>query len=378
MSRVEVQGLCKQWGQTKALSEVSFSAEAGSFVVLLGPSGCGKSTLLRLVAGLETPSQGRVLIDGADVTGRDPARRGVSMVFQSYALFPHLSVAENIVFGLKVRRVPAPERARRLAQAAELVGLGDLLARKPAALSGGQRQRVALARAVVAETAVCLMDEPLSNLDARLRQEMRLELKALQRRLGMTVLYVTHDQTEAMSMADHVVLLNGGRLVQEGPPEELYAAPETPFAARFIGVPPMNLMPLSVEADGQVCLAGDVERRPLFAHSLPEGCRLGVRPEHLMLESADTPGQGILVVVDSEDYHGADTVVGVRPGPDLPDPPGPDTPPPIQVRLPGRVRLRRGEALRLRFAPADLHLFGPDGRRQDPLPRILPLATRPA
>ena len=197
--------------------------------MLLGPSGCGKTTCLRIVAGLETATEGRVEIAGRDVTDLPPAARGVAMVFQSYALFPHLNVAENIVFGLKARRVPAPERARRLARAVEILGIGHLLERKPGQLSGGQQQRVALGRAIVAETPVCLMDEPLSNLDAQLRADMRREILALQRRLGITMLYVTHDQTEAMGMADQIVLLRDGHIEQDAPPAEIYARPGDQF-----------------------------------------------------------------------------------------------------------------------------------------------------
>src|SRR6185369_6527337 len=197
LSEIVLEGVTKRFGGVAAVNAVSFRAPKGEFVVLLGPSGCGKSTLLRLIAGLEDVTEGRILIDGRDVTALDPTKRKLSMVFQSYALFPHLTVAENIVFGLKVRRLPEKERKSRLAKVADLVGLSERLHHKPQELSGGQRQRVALARAIVSENPICLMDEPLSNLDAQLRQEMRAEIRALQRRLNMTVIYVTHDQVEA-------------------------------------------------------------------------------------------------------------------------------------------------------------------------------------
>src|SRR6187401_1351765 len=261
MAEVRLAGITKTWGSSAAVENVSFSAPDGHLVALLGPSGCGKSTTLRLIAGLETATAGMISIAGRDVTALPPAKRGVSMVFQNYALFPHLSVAENILFGLKVRDVPRAERDARLKRAAGILGLDALLERKPSQLSGGQQQRVALGRAIVAETKVCLMDEPLSNLDAQLRQEMRREIRALQLKLGITMVYVTHDQTEAMSMADQVVLLNAGRIEQDAPPAELYARPASVFAARFIGTPPMNI----VAAPG----------RP--------GLRLGVRPEHVRL-----------------------------------------------------------------------------------------------
>ena len=242
MSTIELAGVTKAWGGTVAVDDVSFTVEEGSFVVLLGPSGCGKSTTLRMIAGLETVSAGRVLIAGRDVTDSPPSERNISMVFQSYALFPHLDVAENIVFGLRVRKTPAAERAKRLARVAETVGLSELLGRKAAQLSGGQRQRVALARAIIAENPICLMDEPLSNLDAKLRHDMRGEIRGLQQRLGMTVVYVTHDQSEAMSMADKVILLRDGRVVQAGAPDQLYERPANVFTAGFIGTPPMNLL----------------------------------------------------------------------------------------------------------------------------------------
>ena len=237
-----LENLGKRYAGNVAVDGVSLHSPAGSFTALLGPSGCGKSTTLRMIAGLDAPTSGRILIGGRDVTALAPAQRRIAMVFQSYALFPHLSVRENILFGLRVRKEPVRDYERRLARVAGLLGLAALLERKPAQLSGGQQQRVALGRAVISEAPVCLMDEPLSNLDAQLRQDMRREIRSLQQELGITMVYVTHDQTEAMSMADQVVLLNAGRIAQQGTPEELYARPATPFAARFIGTPPMNLI----------------------------------------------------------------------------------------------------------------------------------------
>jgi len=260
MSAIRLDHITKSWGTARAVDDVSLTAEEGSLLVLLGPSGCGKSTTLRLIAGLEQPDEGTVTIGGADVTHLTPAQRQISMVFQSYALFPHLSVAENIIFGLRVRRVSRGERDERLKRVADIVGLGHLLDRKPSQLSGGQRQRVALGRAIIAEAKVCLMDEPLSNLDAKLRHEMRTEIRALQQRLGMTMVYVTHDQTEAMTMADRVVLMKDGRIEQNGTPEQLYNRPETAFTARFIGTPPDE---------------SDCRRQPTDRHS-PRGypCRV--------------------------------------------------------------------------------------------------------
>ena len=316
MSAIQLEGVAKHWGELRALDGITFSAEPGSFVVLLGPSGCGKSTTLRLIAGLDTPTSGTIRIGDRDVTHLPPAERGLSMVFQSYALFPHLSVAENIVFGLRVRKVA--DREARLARAAELLGLDKLLARKPSQLSGGQQQRVALGRAIVAEAPVCLMDEPLSNLDAQLRGEMRREIRALQQRLGITMVYVTHDQTEAMTMADRVVLLRNGRIEQVGTPEELYARPATAFTAGFIGAPPMNLMRL----DG-----GDVIT--------------GVRPEDMRLDSG-----GLAASVESVEYLGADSLVAARASDAT-----------VLVRVPGRAHLRNGDAVRIAWSKQHEHRF---------------------
>ena len=335
MSEIILEKVTKAFGRVTAIDDVSFRAEAGKFVVLLGPSGCGKSTALRLIAGLEEPTEGRILIGGRDVTKLSPEKRKVSMVFQSYALFPHLSVAENIVFGLKVRRLDPKKRIERLKNVAELVGLKEQLDRKPSQLSGGQRQRVALARAIVAENPICLMDEPLSNLDAQLRHGMRVEIRALQQRLGMTVVYVTHDQVEAMSMADKIVLIRRGRIEQEGSPGELYARPATTFAAKFIGTPAMNLVALEAVMPGR----GD-------------GRTLGVRPEHIRLvQEGGVPG-----TVTSAEYHGADTVVLVGVGKES-----------MLVRAPGQLALASGAQVRLAWEPRDMHLFDSNtGLRVDP------------
>ncbi|HEY2133720.1 MAG TPA: ABC transporter ATP-binding protein [Acetobacteraceae bacterium] len=228
---MRLRGVTRRWGATTALSDVSLHVAAGSFCVLLGPSGCGKTTCLRIVAGLEQASDGVVEIGGRDVSRLAPAERGLAMVFQSYALFPHLTVAENIVFGLRTRGMAKAGRRARLARAADILGIGHLLDRRPGQLSGGQQQRVALGPAIVAEAPVCLMDEPLSNLDAQLRADIRREILALQRRLGITMLYVTDDQTEAMGMADKVVLLRNGRIEQDAPPADIYATPASSFAA---------------------------------------------------------------------------------------------------------------------------------------------------
>ena len=337
MSSIALNGVAKSWGDSTALHAVSLQIASGSFCVLLGPSGCGKSTTLRIIAGLETATQGQVLIDDRDVTDLPPAQRGIAMVFQNYALFPHLSVADNIGFGLSVRKVPAAESAERLRNAAALLGLTALLDRKPGQLSGGQQQRVALGRALVAQAKVCLMDEPLSNLDAQLRQDMRRELRELQQKLGLTVVYVTHDQTEAMSMADQVVLLNQGRVEQAGTPRELYARPATTFAARFIGTPPMNLVAL--DTDGRIA-GSDVA-------SGVQAAQLGVRPEAITL-AAD----GIPAVVRSVEYLGADLVLRCAVGSEV-----------LLVRAAGGHTAVPGERVYLHWAADEAHGFGADGRR---------------
>jgi sn-glycerol 3-phosphate transport system ATP-binding protein len=315
VSAIKLENVAKHWGESRALDGITFDAEPGSFVVLLGPSGCGKSTTLRLIAGLDTPTAGTIRIGERDVTHLPPAARGLSMVFQSYALFPHLTVAENIVFGLRVRKVP--DRAKKLARVAELLGLEQLLKRKPSQLSGGQQQRVALGRAIIAESPVCLMDEPLSNLDAQLRGEMRREIRSLQQRLGITMVYVTHDQTEAMTMADRVVLLRGGRIEQVGSPEELYARPRTAFTASFIGAPPMNLM------------------------AFEGGPTVGVRPEDMTLG-----GEGREASVESIEYLGADSLVASKMSGHS-----------VWVRVPGRARVRAGDAVRVSWHKNNEHHF---------------------
>ncbi len=349
MPAISLQRVSKAWGAARAVDDVSFDAAVGTLVVLLGPSGCGKSTTLRLIAGLETLSSGRITIGDVDVTGLPPARRRISMVFQSYALFPHLDVAENILFGLKVRRVAPAERARRLARVVDLLGLQRLLERKPSQLSGGQQQRVALGRAIIAETPVCLMDEPLSNLDAQLRLEMRREIRSLQQKLGITMVYVTHDQTEAMSMADQVVLLREGRVEQDAAPAELYAAPATVFAARFIGTPPMNILTLADGPRGAVVAGTD---GPPLLPGKGAGLLLGVRPEDVRLAG----GAGLAARVLAVEYLGADSIVACDAGGQS-----------VGVRAQGRVTLAPGARVSLTFPPETLHLFdAATGRRREP------------
>ena len=345
---LRIDNLCKAWGHLRVLDDLSFSMPAGGFTVLLGGSGCGKTTCLRLIAGLDLPSSGRIHIGERDVTSLPPAARGVAMVFQSYALFPHLSVAENIQFGLRARGVSRAERERRLRHATELLGIGGLLARKPSQLSGGQQQRVALGRAIVAEAPVCLMDEPLSNLDAQLRAEMRRELVALQRRLGLTMVYVTHDQTEAMSMADQVVVLRAGRLEQAAPPAEIYEHPASTYVAGFIGAPPMNLLPLERSEAGSV-IAGTAG--PVLTPLTDTPLIAGIRPEVLTLAGHNSFEPVLRLDVEHSEFMGADTVLTGRVS---------GTVHRLQARLPGRHPASAGACVSLNVPLDALHLFDAD------------------
>ena len=355
VSAISLQRVSRFWGATRAVEEISFEARAGGLLVLLGPSGCGKSTTLRLIAGLEEVTAGRIAIGGREVTHLPPARRGISMVFQSYALFPHLTVAENILFGLRVRGVGRAERDDRLQRTAELLGLSQLLARRPSQLSGGQQQRVALGRALISEAPVCLMDEPLSNLDAQLRGEMRHEIRALQQKLGITMVYVTHDQTEAMTMADQVVLLRDGHIEQDGAPHVLYERPASLFAARFIGTPPMNTLALGDGAGGAVIRG--TEGPTLLPHA-GDGLMLGIRPEAVLIGGE----RGLPARVEGVEFLGADSLVTCAIGGER-----------LVARVPGRAAMAAGTSIRLSWRAQDLHLFdaGEGGRRDD----LAPLAA---
>ena len=307
MSLIELKNVSRYWGDVRAVEKLNINIEEGEIVVLLGPSGCGKSTTLRLIAGLENVSSGEIFIGGKNVNNIDPSSRNISMVFQSYALFPHLNVEENIIFGLKVRKVKKDDRQVRLENVAEKVGLSNLLKRKPAELSGGQRQRVALARAIISENPICLMDEPLSNLDAKLRHQMRSEIRLLQKDLNITLIYVTHDQTEAMSMADKIVLLNEGEIVQQGRPKELYEKPENTFTAKFLGNPPMNLINLEVEKEGNyIPIFGD---KYFLKQKSDKKNILGIRPEDIEISK-----EGIKCTINDLDYQGSDVVLSLQLG----------------------------------------------------------------
>jgi multiple sugar transport system ATP-binding protein len=358
-------------GGVTAVDDVSLTVEEGDFMVLVGPSGCGKSTLLRMVAGLEEVTSGSVVIGDRDVTGLAPRHRDIAMVFQSYALYPHMSVRQNLGYGLKVRRAPKQEIARRVEEVASLLGLTALLDRRPAQLSGGQRQRVAMGRAIVREPQAFLMDEPLSNLDAKLRVAMRGSLARLHARLGVTTIYVTHDQTEAMTLGRRVAVMREGRIVQVDEPQRLYEAPGDLFVAGFIGSPAMNLVEAAVTA-GDVVFGGlriplDPERRPPAGTT---GVVLGIRPEAFQddaLAPAALPRLDVRVEVTEElgsevhAFFGVDAAAvpaGVRDGEDEAGLLGGGRAL-FVARLDARARPRAGEPLTLAVDPSRLHFFDP-------------------
>jgi ABC-type sugar transport system ATPase subunit len=344
---VRLARLTKRFGDVTALAPLDLTIDPGELVVLVGPSGCGKTTILRLIAGLEDASAGEVWIGGREVSGVEPADRDIAMVFQHYALYPHLSVADNLAFGLRMRRTPAPEVARRVERAARVLGLESLLGRKPGQLSGGQRQRVALGRAIVREPRVFLFDEPLSNLDAQLRAGMRHELASLHRRLGTTMVFVTHDQVEAMTLGGRIAVLDRGVLQQYGPPLEVYRRPANLFVARFVGTPEINTADRQAggPADRQFRCAAF--RLALDRDVPPGAATLAVRPEDIALVSSEDPAADFPVAVERLEPLGNELLVHVTRDPDL--------------RWIVRARAdwpgRAGETVGLRLDRSRLHLF---------------------
>ena len=330
MGSIRLEGVSKTFGRTTVIPGVDLDIKDGTFVVFVGPSGCGKSTLLRLIAGLEDVSAGRIIIDGSDVAKLPPAKRGLAMVFQSYALYPHMTVRKNIGFGLRMAGRPRDEVARKVEAASNVLNLSAYLDRKPGELSGGQRQRVAIGRAIVREPKAFLFDEPLSNLDAALRVQMRLEIARLQKNLATTTVYVTHDQVEAMTLADRIVVLNGGRVEQVGSPLELYARPDNLFVAGFIGSPRMNFV------------SGEFAARMGAA-------TIGVRPEHIV---ASRDGEGWRGTVVAAEHLGSDTFLYI----DVPQTDG------ITARAIGELGLEQGDPVRLTPDPARIHRFDSQGR----------------
>ncbi|WP_025898371.1 ABC transporter ATP-binding protein [Sneathiella glossodoripedis] len=354
MKNIKFNQVSKRWQESVAVEDISFDIPKGSFTVLLGPSGCGKSTTLRLLAGLESCSGGQILIDDEDVTQRTPSERNLSLVFQSYALFPHLTVAENILFGLKIRKVNKTEQAARLKRVSELLNLHPYLDRKPAQLSGGQQQRVALGRAIISERPICLMDEPLSNLDAKLRHEMRVEIRALQQKLGITMVYVTHDQVEAISMADQIVLLNNGRIEQIGSPSEIYSQPQTTFVARFIGTPPMNIIPLQQKGKS-LAIAGSKQQVHELSGSMDIPLFLGIRPEDISIGKF-----GLKAQVLAFEFLGSDVLVDCQIGTEK-----------ITIRTDNQSSFATGETVFLSWKDRACHYFEQNsGRRIDLMPGV--------
>ncbi|WP_454115380.1 ABC transporter ATP-binding protein [Microbacterium lacticum] len=335
-------------GTRPAVDKLNLEVADGEFLVLVGPSGCGKSTSLRMLAGLEEVNSGRILIGDRDVTDIPPKDRDIAMVFQNYALYPHMTVAENMGFALKIAGVGKEERAQRVLEAAKLLDLEEYLTRKPKALSGGQRQRVAMGRAIVRQPQVFLMDEPLSNLDAKLRVQTRTQIASLQRRLGVTTVYVTHDQTEALTMGDRIAVLKDGILQQVGTPRDLYEKPNNVFVAGFIGSPAMNLFPVDLASDGRIQFGSAVVDADIDKPTNATQVTAGVRPEDIVVNPAD--GQGLSVTVDLVEELGADgylyghtEINGKRTD--------------IVARVDGRSHPNAGETVVLAPVPHHVHAF---------------------
>jgi sn-glycerol 3-phosphate transport system ATP-binding protein len=347
MGAISIRNVDKRYGQGPKSNQVIHGVSAeiadGEFVVIVGPSGCGKSTLLRMVAGLEEISGGEIAIGGRVVNHVEPSERDIAMVFQNYALYPHMSVYDNMAYGLKIAKVPKPEIEQRVQKAAKILELGGLLDRKPRQLSGGQRQRVAMGRAIVRQPAVYLFDEPLSNLDAKLRAQTRLEIQKLHRELGVTSLFVTHDQVEAMTLAERMIVMNAGRIEQIGTPEQVYQQPATTFVAGFIGSPPMNLLP-GEAASGRFTVGGVVLELPRPAPR--EGALLlGARPEHIDL----SPAGGWPMTVEMLEMLGAERLVHGRIGGA-----------PFTLRIEGtEAPPNAGGTIHLQMRPEQLHWFDP-------------------
>ncbi len=356
MVDVRLRGLVKKFGKTIALRGIDLDIKNGEFIVLLGPSGCGKTTTLRIIAGLEKPDEGRVLFGDKDVTFLPPKDRNVSMVFQSYAVWPHMRVRENIAFPLKIRGVPQDEIERRVKWAAELLQIDELLDRYPHQLSGGQRQRVAVARAIVIEPDVLLMDEPLSNLDALLRVKMRSELKKLQRRIGVTTIYVTHDQVEAMTMGDRIAVMNNGKIQQVGTPEEIYLKPANTFVAGFVGSPQMNFFEATVKLDseklldtGEFSIPLNDELAAVLKDYNSKTVIVGIRPEYMYpreIAPKNIVGPEIKGVIDFVEALGSDTIIHLKVGDKH-----------LVIKLSGSHHYRIGEELTVIFSLDKIHIF---------------------
>ena len=357
MATVEFRNLVKRYGAVQVVHGIDLSIEDGEFLVLVGPSGCGKSTSLRMLAGLEDISGGEILIGGKVVNEVEPRDRDIAMVFQDYALYPHMSVYENMAFSLRYRKTAKTEIDARVRQAAQILGLEELLDRRPKQLSGGQRQRVAMGRAIVRKPQVFLFDEPLSNLDAKLRGSMRLEIKKLHRKLGVTTVYVTHDQVEAMTLADRVVVMNGGRIDQIGTPDEVYHKPDTLFVAGFIGSPTMNFLPARADGAGGLQVAGEhgFSHANAPAEALASGnLTVGIRPEDISILPGEAGPGDVAVegVVDVIEALGPDTLIFADVGGHA-----------ITARVQQHVRPNGGEKVRFGIDLGRAHIFDtPSGK----------------
>jgi multiple sugar transport system ATP-binding protein len=352
MEALSIRNVTRSYGSVQILKGIDVEVEAGDFLILVGASGCGKSTLLNIIAGLDAPSSGTVHIGGRDVTRALPKDRDIAMVFQSYALYPNMNVAQNISFGLEMRNVPKAEREAAVQRVARMLQIEHLLDRKPGQLSGGQRQRVAMGRALARDPALFLFDEPLSNLDAKLRVEMRAEIKRLHQAAQVTTVYVTHDQVEAMTLGDHIAVMRGGLIEQLGAPDDIYSRPATRFVAEFIGSPAMNMVSCQRTAGGLAAngieMALDEALRSPVQRSAGAELLYGLRPEALVLADAGLPGTiSMIEPTGPETYVIVDTAVGK-----------------LTARVPGKVHQRVGEAVCLRWAPGDAHLFDAKSERR--------------
>ncbi len=341
MANLALHNLTKSYGNTEVLHGISLAVDDGEFVVFVGPSGCGKSTTLRMIAGLEETTSGIIEIGGREVNNLEPKERDIAMVFQNYAIYPHMSVKKNIAFGLRSSKMPKPDKEKRILDVAGILDMVDLLERKPSQLSGGQRQRVAIGRAMVRDPAVFLFDEPLSNLDAQLRTQMRLEIKKLHQRVGNTIIFVTHDQVEAMTMADRIVIMKDGHIQQVGTPEEVFHRPANTFVAGFIGAPSMNLLPGQLDAGGITLAGGRIVPHPLQAPA--SDVLLGVRPDDLHPDEANPILSGKVTV---REPLGSETLIYVE------TPSGE-----VIAKADGRTPPQVGETVNLGAAMENLHVF---------------------
>ena len=345
MGALSIRNVRRSYGAVDILKGIDIEVESGDFLILVGPSGCGKSTLLNIIAGLDKPTEGEIHIGGREVTHALPKDRDIAMVFQSYALYPNMNVAQNISFGLEMRNVPKPERDAAIQRVSKMLQIEHLLDRKPGQLSGGQRQRVAMGRALARNPTLFLFDEPLSNLDAKLRVEMRAEIKHLHNKAQVTTVYVTHDQVEAMTLGDHIAVMKGGLIEQLGSPDEIYSRPATRFVAEFIGSPAMNIVAGQRAANGFASHGIDLtlndQQRSLVGNGHADGILYGLRPEALLLADAGLPGTISLVEpTGPETYVLVDTPIGK-----------------MMARVPGKVHQAVGENVHLHWSAVEAHLF---------------------